>query len=154
MLEFLFPFGLAVFFLAIILPLIGPKLGISNIPRKASLLSTIVASIAILSFSLEIILSGKSYSLFAYQITPSFQFSFLVDRLAAFFLFLVCVVSVAVAIYSVQYVEHKAHEGRKNLIVCFMNIFILPWFWLLRRLACFRFSSSGKSWRYPHFCWS
>ena len=139
MLEFLFPFGLAAFLLAIILPLIGPKLGISNIPRKASLLSTIVGSIAILSFSLEIILSGKSYSLFAYQITSSFQFSFLVDRLAAFFLFLVCVVSVSVAIYSVQYVEHIAHEGRKDLIVCFMNIFILSMVLVIASSTMFSF---------------
>ncbi len=106
MLEFLFPLGLAAFFLAVILPLIGSKLGNSKVSRQASLIFTTIASVAILAFALEIVLSNKSFSLLAYQITPSFQFSFLIDRLAAFFLVLVAVVSVAVAIYSVQYVEH------------------------------------------------
>ena len=104
MLEFLFPLGLSAFFLAIILSLIGSKLGSSKVPRQASLVFTSVASVAILVFALEIVFSNKSFSLLAYQITPLFQFSFLVDRLAAFFLALVAVVSVAVAIYSVQYV--------------------------------------------------
>ena len=125
MLEFLFPLGLTTFVLAIILPLIGSKINISKIPRQASLVSTIAASIAILVFSLEIVLTGKNYMLFAYQITSSFQFAFLVDRLSGFFLFLISVVSVSVAIYSLQYVEHFAHESRKNLIVSFMNIFIV-----------------------------
>jgi len=124
-LKFCFLLGIAAFILAIILPLIGLKIRNVKIPRQASLVSTIVASISILAFSLEIVFTGKSYALFAYQITPSFQFSFLVDRLAAFFLVVVSVVSVSVAIYSVQYVEHTTHEDRKNLIVCFMNIFIV-----------------------------
>ena len=124
MLEVLFPLGLAAFFLAIILPLIGSKLNYTKIPRQASLVSTIIAGISILSFAVEIMITGKSYSLHPYQITPSFQFSFIVDRLAAFFLFLISIVSVSVAIYSVQYVEHISHEGRKNLVVSFMSIFI------------------------------
>ena len=139
MLEVLFPLGLATFFLAIILPLIGQKLGNSKVPRQVSLIFTSIASVAILAFALEIILSNKSFSLFAYQITPSFQFSFLVDRLAAFFLALVAVVSVAVAIYSVQYVEHTAHEGRKNLIVSFMNIFILSMVLVIASFTMFSF---------------
>jgi hydrogenase-4 component B len=125
LLEVLFPLGLVAFFVAIIIPFIGSKASNSKVPRQASLLSTIVASVFILAFSMEIVFSGKNYSLFAYQITPSFQFFFIVDRLAAFFLFLVSVVSVSVAVYSVQYVEHSGHEHRKNLIVSFMNIFIV-----------------------------
>ncbi len=139
MLEILFPFGLAAFFLAIILPLIGSKLGNGKVSRQASLVCTSVASVAILAFALEIVLSGKSFSLFAYQIVPSFQFSFLVDRLAAFFLALVAVVSVAVAIYSVQYVEHTPHEGRKNLIVSLMNIFILSMVLVIASFTMFSF---------------
>jgi hydrogenase-4 component B len=125
MLEILFPLGLAAFFLAIILPLVGSKHGAGKVTRQASLIGTIIASVSILAFALEIVFSNKSYSLLAYQITPSFQFSFLVDRLAAFFLAIVTVVSVAVAIYSVSYVEHTEHESRKNLIVSFMNVFIV-----------------------------
>src|SRR5665647_248806 len=106
MLEILFPLGLAAFFLAIILPIAGSKLGNSKVPRQVSLVSTCVASVAILAFALEIIFSNQNFSFLAYQITSSFQFSFFIDRLAAFFLALVAVVSLAVAIYSVQYVEH------------------------------------------------
>ena len=69
-------------------------------------------------------MSAQRFSLFIYQITPSLQFSFLIDRLSAFFILLVSIVSVCVAIYSVQYVEHLAHDCRKNLIVSFMTIFI------------------------------
>lgn len=124
MLGVLFPLGLVAFFLALILPLISSKLGYGKISRKASLICTCIGSVAVLAFSIEIILTGKSYSLFAYQITPAFQFSFIVDRLAAFFLILINLVSVSVAVYSVAYVEHSSHEDRKNLIVSFMNMFI------------------------------
>ena len=86
MLEILFPFGLAAFFLAIVLPLVGFKAK-SKLPRQASLVAAGVASVSILLFSLEILLSAKSSSFFAYELTSSFQFSFLIDRLAAFFLF-------------------------------------------------------------------
>ena len=139
MLEVLFPLGLAAFFLAIVLPLIGSKVNNNKALRHASLVSTIVASIAIIAFSLEILLSEKSYNLFAYQITSSFQFSFIVDRLAAFFLFLISIVSVSVAIYSLQYVEHGAHEDRKNLIVSFMNIFIISMILVVASSTMFSF---------------
>ncbi len=74
--------------------------------------------------ALDVILSGRNLSFFAYQIVPTLQFSFLIDRLSAFFILLVSIVSLPVAIYSVHYVEHGTHEGRKNFIVSFMNIFI------------------------------
>jgi formate hydrogenlyase subunit 3/multisubunit Na+/H+ antiporter MnhD subunit len=139
MLEFLFPLGLAAFFLAAILPLVGQKLTNSKLLRQASLVLTGVASVAILAFALEIILSNQSLSLFAYQLAPNFQFSFFVDRLAAFFLALVAVVSLSVAIYSVPYVEHLEHEGRKNLIVAFMNVFIASMVLVVASFTMFSF---------------
>src|SRR5512140_1172720 len=139
MLEILFSLGLAAFFLAIILPLVGLKLGNNKVPRQASLVCTFIASITILFFALEIMFSNRDFSFFAYQITSSFQFSFLIDRLAAFFLALVAVVSLAVAIYSVQYVEHTAHEARKNLIVGLMNIFIVSMMLVIASFSMFSF---------------
>jgi formate hydrogenlyase subunit 3/multisubunit Na+/H+ antiporter MnhD subunit len=62
-----------------------------------------------------------------------------VDRLAAFFLALIAVVSVAVAIYSVSYVEHTEHEGRKNLIVSFMNVFIVSMVLVVASFTMFSF---------------
>lgn len=109
---------------AIVIPIVGFKFKNSKITRQAALFFTCIASILLLAISLEVILSGQSFSLFAYQIMPTLQFSFLIDRLSAFFILLVSVVSVSVAIYSVHYVEHGTHDGRKNLIVSFMNIFI------------------------------
>ena len=139
MLEILFPLGLASFLVAILLPLLSSKVTNSKTPRQTSLIITCVASVAFLAFALEIILSNKSFSLLAYQIVPSFQFSFLVDRLAAFFLVLVAIVSIAVAIYSISYVEHIEHEDRKNLIVSFMNIFIVSMVLVVASFSMFSF---------------
>jgi hydrogenase-4 component B len=139
MLEALFSVGLVAFLFATIIPLISQKLPASKAPRQISLILTSIASIAILAFALEIILSNSCYTLLAYQITSTFQFSFLVDRLAAFFFALIAVVSLAVSIYSVQYVEHSKHEGRKNLIVAFMNIFIVSMVLVVASFSMFSF---------------
>ena len=45
----------------------------------------------------------------------------------------------AVAIYSVQYVEHIEHESRKNLIVSFMNIFIVSMVLVVASFSMFSF---------------
>ena len=85
MLEVLFPSGLTLFLAAAVIPLVTLKNG-ERLPRYISLVSTAVASILVLLFSVEILFSTQSYNLMAYQITPTFQFTFFVDRLAAFFL--------------------------------------------------------------------
>jgi hydrogenase-4 component B len=139
MLEALFPLSLALFFVAFLLPLVASKLTKSKTPRQVCLVLTCFGSVAILAFALEIISSNQNYSLLAYQITPIFQFSFLVDRLAAFFLSLVAVVSVAVAVYSVPYVEHTKHEGRRNLIVSLMSLFIASMILVIASFTTFSF---------------
>ena len=125
MLEILFPLGLAAFLLSTLILFIGSKLAKSKILRQSALVCTAIGTVAILAFALEIILTGKTTYFVAYQITPSFQFSFTIDKLAAFFLLIVSIVAVSVAIYSIQYLEHLAHEGRKNLVAALMNIFIV-----------------------------
>ena len=139
MLQILFSIGLALFFVAIILPLLGSKLSGNKVPRQASLVCSIVASALILAFSLEIVFSAQTYTVLLYQITASFQFSFQVDRLAAFFLLLVSVVSAAVSVYSIQYVEHGEHEQRKNLIVTLMNVFIASMVLVVASFSMFSF---------------
>lgn len=124
MFEILFSFSLVVFLIAAIISLLGFKSTYGKITRQISLVCAAVASVCMLSFAAEILLSDSIFSVLAYQITSTFQFSFMVDRLAGFFLLLISVVSVAVCIYSIQYVEHEAHEGRKNLIVGLMSFFI------------------------------
>ncbi len=124
MLENLFPLGLAVFVLSAVIPILTIKLK-NKTSRLLSLVFGAFGSILLLAFSAEVILLDTSVTAFTYQITPPFQFTFFIDRLAAFFIALISVVSLAVEIYSVSYVEHSHGEGRKNLIVGFMNIFIL-----------------------------
>ncbi|MCW4001241.1 MAG: proton-conducting transporter membrane subunit [Candidatus Bathyarchaeota archaeon] len=139
MLEILFPIGLTVFFLAIILPPIGTRVTKGKIPRQTSLLCTFIASISIVIFSTETVLTGKSTSYVAYQITPAFQFAFAIDRLAAFFLFIVSIVSVAVAVYSIPYVEHLKHENRRNMLVSLMNVFVVSMLLVVASSTMFSF---------------
>lgn len=139
MLDILFPLGLAAFFIAVILPLAGAKAAGSKIPRQTSLVCSCIASLSLIAYSLEIILTSKTASYLAYQITPTFQFYFTIDRLAAFFIFLVSIVSFAVAIYSVQYVEHISQEKRRNLVVSFMNIFIVSMVLVVASATMFSF---------------
>jgi hydrogenase-4 component B len=139
MLEILFPFSLAVFIFASIIPIFGSKFGNSKLTRQFALACAAIASVLMLAFSGEILITDTTYSLAAYQITTTFQFSFMIDRLAAFFLALVSIVSSAVAIYSVQYIEHEEHKVRKNLIVSLMNFFIFSMLLVIASFSMFSF---------------
>jgi hydrogenase-4 component B len=139
MLQILFSIGVALFFVATILPLIASKLTAHKIIRQAALVCTSVASVLILTLSVQVILSAESYVAIVYRITSEFQFSFQIDRLAAFFMALVSVVSLAVSIYSVQYIEHNEHATRKNLIVAFMSSFIVSMILVISSFTLFSF---------------
>jgi hydrogenase-4 component B len=138
MFETLFPFSLVAFLFAILCPLVGLKVK-GKFPRQAGLVLSCVASLSLLIFSLEIILGGRNFSVLAYQITPSLQFSFLLDKLSAFFIALVSIVSLCVAIYSFSYVEHTPQENRKNFIVALMNIFIVSMALVVASFSMFDF---------------
>jgi hydrogenase-4 component B len=138
MFELFFPIGLVIFFVGLVLPLLASKTN-SKMPRYVSFCCTVGASITLLIFSFEILFSANTYTALAYQITSTFQFSFLVDRLSAFFLTLVGIVSIAVAIYSIQYVEHNPHKQRRNLIASFMNMFILSMVLVIASFSMFSF---------------
>ncbi len=139
MFELLFPFSFALYILATLLPLIGLKITKGRLPRQVSLVLIAAAGVAVLLFALEILLSDGAYSVVAYQIMPALQFSFLVDRLAAFFLSIIAVVCVAVAIYSFQYVEHFEHEERKNLTVSLMSGFVASMLLVVASFSMFSF---------------
>jgi hydrogenase-4 component B len=124
MLETLFSIGLASFILGAIVPLATVKTQNNKLPRQIGLLLGCFASVALLAFSVEVIFTDAIFSVFSYQITPPFEFSFTIDRLSGFFIALVSVVSLAVEIYSFQYVEHMHDESRKNLLAFLMNSFI------------------------------
>lgn len=139
MLQALFPYSVALFFVGSILPLLADKPNESKLLRQAALACTAVASLLILALSIETIFSSQIYNLLIYQITPQFQFSFQIDKLAAYFLGLVTVVSIAVSIYSFQYIEHYSDERRKNLTVSLMGCFILSMILVIASFSMFSF---------------
>jgi hydrogenase-4 component B len=139
MFEALFPFSVLVFIFAAVISLLGFKSSYGKLARRVSLVLSATASVAMLVFAAEILLSNGNYSVLAYQLTSTFQFTFMVDRLAAFFLSIVSIVSASVSIYSVQYVEHEEHEGRKNLIVGLMNFFIASMLLVIASFSMFSF---------------
>jgi formate hydrogenlyase subunit 3/multisubunit Na+/H+ antiporter MnhD subunit len=139
MLETLFSVGLAVFLISAVLTLSTVKLANNKTPRKIALALGCVASVALLVFAIEVILIDASVSAFTYQITAPFEFSFTIDRLSGFFIALVSVVSLAVEIYSFQYVEHMHDESRKNLLIFLMNAFIVSMVLVIASASMFTF---------------
>ena len=139
MFEALFSFSVLVFIFAAVISLLGFKSSYGKLTRRVSLVLSAAASVAMLVFAAEILLSNGNYSVLAYQLTSTFQFTFMVDRLAAFFLLIVSIVSVSVSIYSIQYIEHEEHEGRKNLIVGLMCFFVVSMLLVIASFSMFSF---------------
>jgi hydrogenase-4 component B len=93
--------------------------------RRSSLLLSLAACILFIIVSVQIFIADSTLSISLYQIAPQLQFSFYIDRLAAFFIFLVSLVSGSVAIYSLNYVEEAESGTRRNLASPLMTLFIL-----------------------------
>lgn len=93
--------------------------------RKSALFINIAANILLVVFSLQIIIADNSISITLCQIAPQLQFSFLIDRLAAFFIFLISIVSACVSIYSINYVEEVKPGIRRDLFIPLTTLFIL-----------------------------
>ncbi len=139
MFETLFPISLAIFLIATLIALLGSKTPYNKTTRHTALVCLAIASSTMLIFAAEILLTDSTYSAMIYQITSLFQFSFMIDRLAAFFLTLISIVSVAVSIYSIQYLEHEEHEERKNVIVALMSFFIFSMLLVVASFSMFSF---------------
>lgn len=93
--------------------------------RTASLACTIAASALLAAVSLFIIVFSQEISWTAYQPFSFFSISFVIDRLAAFFLLIIAIVSLCVALYSGEYIEHLDGGSRRNLLCGCTNLFIL-----------------------------
>ncbi len=93
--------------------------------RIVALGSTIIASILLAGVSLYTLLSGVVFAFTAYQPFPDLSISFIIDRLAAFFILLIAIVAGCVAVYSMEYVERLEGGARRNVLCAFTNIFIL-----------------------------
>ncbi|VVB55009.1 F(420)H(2) dehydrogenase subunit N [uncultured archaeon] len=120
----LFCGGVAFSLVGSLLPLLF-SLRLGRSVRRISFLLTVVSSLLFLSFSSATIYANQETYFAAYSLAPSLALSFAVDRLASFFILVISVVSLAVAVYSIQYVEHGRHVRRKNVLASLMNVFIL-----------------------------
>ena len=120
----LFCLAILVLLAGTIFPLITASLDRKSV-RTISLSCIIVASILLGSLSLMDLLSGESVFFTLYQPIPLFSLSFVIDRLASFFLLIIAIVSACVALYFTEYIEHMDGQSRRNLLCACTSLFIL-----------------------------
>ena len=95
-----------------------------NVIRTASLSLTILASALMAVPAIAILLGGDPVAITAYAPAGLFSIGFFIDKLAAFFILIIAVVSACIALYSIEYVKHMEGESRRNLFCGCMNLFI------------------------------
>jgi len=120
----LFVLAILVLFAGAVFPLLAASFDRKSL-RMISFSLTIIASILLGCLSLLILLTGESVFFTLYQPLPSFSLSFVIDRLASFFLLIIAVVSACVALYFTEYIEHLSGSARRNLLCGCTNLFIL-----------------------------
>ena len=124
MMNLLFVSGLCVLFGVTLLQTVLVT-GASAVFRRCSLAAMLGANLLFLAFSLNIVLRNSIFSFNLYQLTDTLRFSFAVDRLAAYFIMIISLVSTSVCLYSLGYVEHHGTNTGKNFLVGMMSLFIL-----------------------------
>jgi hydrogenase-4 component B len=107
-----------------VLPLAGAGSD-SRTARIAGLICTLVSSVILSIVAIFILITAQPVSLPGYQPFPGFSVLFVLDRLAAFFILIIAIVSGCVAIYSAEYSEHLSGGSRRNLLCAGTNLFIL-----------------------------
>ena len=123
MLSTVFYIGLAVIFFAAVVPLLSVKGGRGI--RVVSFISLAVGTVLLLAASSVSFYVNQKLSLPFYDLLPGLGFSFYIDRLSAFFVAVLSVVSFAVAVYSFDYVEHGGSNVKKKILAGLMSLFIL-----------------------------
>jgi len=118
----LFYVGTIGLFLGALFSAIGSKKAES---AKVSLALSVVSCMSLLAFSAITLYYNEAISIPLYSIIPSLQFSFFIDRLAAFFILIISIVSLSVSIYSSGYIEHYKSTAKKNSLTSLMLVFIL-----------------------------
>lgn len=116
--------SLLLLFLGAVLAFLYPAVGKKTVPAWLYI-PTIIASAVLAVVSLVIFLTGQTVTFPSYRLAPGFLLTFGIDRLSAFFLFLIGVVSAAVAIYLTEYLAHMGGTTRKALFTGCLNLFIL-----------------------------
>jgi hydrogenase-4 component B len=124
MLTTLFILSLLALFAGIVLPLAGA--GSDSRPaRTLGFLCTLISSVLLSIVAVFILITDQPVSLPLWQPFPGFSVLFTLDRLAAFFILIIAVVSGCVSLYAAEYTEHLAGGSRRNLLVAGTNLFIL-----------------------------
>ncbi len=111
----------------------------SRVARQVALWLFIIANLGFLAFSLRVFISEQTFHIKLYELLPSLEFTFTVDRLAAFFALIVSLVSVSVSFYSMRYIEHHGTNTDKNIHVAMMGLFILSMLLLISSANTFSF---------------
>lgn len=124
MIPELFVLSLIIFGLGIVVPLAGIRQD-RRIFRTGAHICTIASSALLGGLALIILIAGTGFTWIAYQPLPAVSLAFTIDRLSAFFLLLISVVSGCVALYAAEYFEHVEGTSRKNLLCACTNLFIL-----------------------------
>jgi hydrogenase-4 component B len=93
--------------------------------RNITLTLSILANILFIVLSIGIFIKNEPLSLSVFQFAPELRLSFIIDRLSAFFIFIIATVSISSAIYSFRYVEEASSGIRRALFIPMMNLFIL-----------------------------
>ncbi|MDD5191379.1 MAG: proton-conducting transporter membrane subunit [Dehalococcoidales bacterium] len=107
--------------------------------RQVALWALLVGSLAFFIFSLCVFIPDHSYQFTLYRITDSLHFSFTIDRLAAFFMGIISLVSTCVTFYSMRYIEHHGTNTGKNILVSMMALFVLSMLLLVASANTFSF---------------
>jgi len=120
----LFFAGLIFLLCGTLLPLLAGSRDRNDV-RTVSLVLTIIASAMLGVLSLVILPGSVPVAITAYAPAGLFSLGFVIDRLAAFFILIIAVVSACIALYSIEYVKHMAGGARRNLLCGCTNLFIL-----------------------------
>lgn len=117
------------FYSGIILLIIATLVSILYVKHKTSRkISLILSFIGLLFFvylSFIILKDDSKISFEIIELRNIMHFDIFIDRLAAFFMLIISLVSIPVIIYSRSYVEHlSGSEYRKNLLVALMTLYI------------------------------
>ncbi len=87
-----------------------------------------VASVFGLISSLSVLLFDSIFSYTAYTTLPYVSLSFMVDKLAAFFIFLISLIALWASVYGIGYTKHYYRKYNIGILGFFYNIFIAGMF--------------------------
>jgi len=114
--------GYFVVFFGACVPLLPAHRGMEM--RRISLVLTCAGVALLLISSIQFFYANQTLSLSLYGLLPGVSLSLCIDRLSAFFIVVISIVSFAVAVYSFGYVEHEGSNTHKSILVSLMNVFI------------------------------